>query len=176
MKKLALLMLLGIQSALAANDLACLDQMKPCMDACIAKGDMTCFERCSSDSMVCLEREKQAKNPTQVPTTSSSNNSSTNLEGCWRSNEKLTTWCFSGSTAVITTDSYAGGAVSQRITHLDRLTLDGTAMSYYIVRAKMTGQDGYDNAVNKGPYNQPYTYSQTNPPAFYAAGDRYVKQ
>jgi hypothetical protein len=98
------------------------------------------------------------------------------LEGCWRAEEKLTTWCFTGNTSVITTDSNYGSSGGKQITELDRLTISGSSMNYYIVRAKMTGPGAYDHTVNKGPYNQPFTYSPTTPPAFFAAGDRYIKQ
>lgn len=162
---------------LAAKPDPCLDKHAACNKVCIAKGDMTCIERCGSEAEMCLERESQATSTGTggASVSNSSTNSNTNLQGCWRSEAKLTTWCFTGTTSVITTDSYAASG-GKRITGLDRVALSGSSMTYYIVRAAMTGPGAYDNSVNKGPYTQAYTYSNTRTPSFYAAGDQYVKQ
>lgn len=165
---------------LAKSDMACLDNQTACSQPCIAKGDMACLERCLSEGKMCLEKESQATNKVTGGATASnrntsSSNGSTNLQGCWRSEAKLTTWCFTGTTSVITTDSYAASG-GKRITGLDRVTLSGSSMTYYIIRAAMTGPGAYDNSVNKGPYTQAYTYSNTRTPSFFAAGDEYVKQ
>lgn len=163
--------------ALAAKSDACLDEQASCNQGCIAKGDLTCVEQCGVTAQKCVEAESAAENPQQADSeTPKSDNSATNLQGCWRSEAKLTTWCFNGARSTITTDSYAGTSDGQRITELDQVNLSGSSMTYYIVRAKQTGEGGYDHAVRKGPYTQPYTYSDTRTPSFYAAGDQYVKQ
>lgn len=169
--------LFSMSAAAGKSDMVCIDKQNACMQICLQKSDMSCIERCGVDAQKCLEAESDAKNPQAAQSGSrSSGNSSTNLEGCWRSDSKLTTWCFNGSTSTITTDSYAGRSDGQRITELAEVTTSGSSMTYYIVRAKQTGSGGYDRAVRKGPYTQPYTYSDTRTPSFYAAGDQYVKQ
>ena len=143
--------LMGSFSVSAASLGPCFDNQDACNKVCIEKGDMACLEQCGSEGQMCLERESQAKSNTAgvAPTASSGTNSSTNLQGCWRSQEKLTTWCFTGTTSEITTDSYVASG-GKRITGLNRVSLSGTSMTYYIVRAAMTGPGAYDNSVNKG--------------------------
>lgn len=177
---LAGFMVIGLYSspALAGKLGPCLDNQAACNKVCIAKGDMACLERCGSEAEMCLERESQTSSTGNAENSASSRstNNDKNLQGCWRSAAKLTTWCFTGTTSEITTEAYAGSADGKRITGLNRVTLSGSSMTYYIVRAAMTGPGAYDSAVNKGPYTQAYTYSKTTPPSFYAAGDKYVKQ
>jgi hypothetical protein len=59
---------------------------------------------------------------------------------------------------------------------LNRVSLSGTSMTYYIVRAIQTGPDPDDRPANKRPYTQAHTYSDTRTPSFFAAGDQYEKQ
>jgi hypothetical protein len=159
------------------TDMVCLDKQTACMQPCIAKGDMACAERCAAEGQKCLDDESAAQYPESAKSQSAkSGNSNTNLQGCWRAASKMTTWCFNGTTSTITTDSYAGAAGGKRITELDRVSLSGSSMTYYIVRAIQTGPDAYDRPANKGPYTQAYTYSDTRTPSFFAAGDQYEKQ
>ncbi len=158
--------------ALASELGPCFDNQSACIQGCIASGEMSCVEHCGADAQMCLEKESQAASGKAGETVTSKRSSG--LEGCWRSEAKMTTWCFTGNTSVITTDEYAGSG--KRITELKIVSMSDASMTYYITRAAMTGSSAYDHVVNKGPYDQAYTYSNTKIPSFYAAGDQYIRQ
>jgi len=114
---------------------------------------------------------------------SGGSNSSTNLDGCWRSDATLTTWCFHGTSATFTTDSIQGIAIGgQQITEMANLSITGSSMSYILVRAAVVGGSmggNYDNSYPGGfkngkIYTQPYTYNAAGP-SFMAAGDTFVR-
>jgi hypothetical protein len=99
------------------------------------------------------------------------------LEGCWRSSALVTTWCFTGTTGLITTDS-TNGVPGQQITGLVQMTFTSTSMTYYINRAAATanGVYLYDNAINPptGPNVQPYILDSTGT-SFTAGNGTYTK-